>query len=266
MKEQIISSINLLCLDIDGTLLNTSHQLPPENRAAVQYAAKQGVTVCLMSARPPQAIFPIQQALGVPGPVASFGGALIWMGDKRVYDRRLPAASVLPVLDEGVRHGVHVSVYRDLDWFVETEDRWSRNESAITGLSPIPGPLHDRIQNWDLGAHKLLCMGEPAQIDAMMASIHDNHLDCLRSKAEYLEIVPAGTGKADAMQVLCDRLGIDAGQTMAMGDHDIDCGLLRAAAVGIAMGNASPAAKQAARCVTGSNDQAGVAQAIYQWI
>ena len=28
--------LRLLCLDIDGTLLNTAHQLPPENRAAVQ--------------------------------------------------------------------------------------------------------------------------------------------------------------------------------------------------------------------------------------
>lgn len=53
---------------------------------------------------------------------------------------------------------------------------------------------------------------------------------------------------------------------MAIGDHDIDVPLLRAAGIGIAMGNASPAAKQAARFLTDTNDRAGVAQAIYQWI
>ena len=50
----------LLCMDIDGTLLNSAHKLPPANREAVQSAAKNGVTICLMSARPPRAVFPIR--------------------------------------------------------------------------------------------------------------------------------------------------------------------------------------------------------------
>ena len=55
----------LLCMDIDGTLLNSAHKLPPGSREAVQSAAKNGVTICLMSARPPRAVFPIRDALGV---------------------------------------------------------------------------------------------------------------------------------------------------------------------------------------------------------
>ena len=47
----------LLCMDIDGTLLNSAHKLPLANREAVQSAAKNGVTICLMSARPPRAVF-----------------------------------------------------------------------------------------------------------------------------------------------------------------------------------------------------------------
>ena len=35
-------------MDIDGTLLNSAHKLPPANREAVQSAAKNGVTICLM--------------------------------------------------------------------------------------------------------------------------------------------------------------------------------------------------------------------------
>ena len=52
--KDVIFPLRLLCLDIDGTLLDTAHQLPPENRAAVQYAAEKGVCICLLSARPPQ--------------------------------------------------------------------------------------------------------------------------------------------------------------------------------------------------------------------
>ena len=37
-------------MDIDGTLLKSAHKLPLANREAVQSAAKNGVTICLMSA------------------------------------------------------------------------------------------------------------------------------------------------------------------------------------------------------------------------
>ena len=57
-------------MDIDGTLLNSAHELPPGSCEAVRSAAKNGVTICLMSARPPQAVFPIRDALGVDEPLA----------------------------------------------------------------------------------------------------------------------------------------------------------------------------------------------------
>ncbi|MCI6720504.1 MAG: Cof-type HAD-IIB family hydrolase [Clostridiales bacterium] len=262
-------NIRLLCLDIDGTLLDTSHSLPPENRAAVQYAAKRGVVISLMSARPPQAIAPIADALGVSGPIACFGGGLILSDGARLSDCRIPTDAALRVAAETARHGVHLSVYRDFDWFVARNDRWSIAESTITGLIPSEAPLDELLGAWKTcGAHKLLCMGERVQIDELYAVLRTLRLPLMlqRSKDEYLEIVPAETGKDAAMQTLCRALNIPPACVMAIGDHDIDVPLLRAAGIGIAMGNASPAAKQAARFLTDTNDRAGVAQAIYQWI
>ena len=152
--KDVIFPLRLLCLDIDGTLLDTAHQLPPENRAAVQYAAEKGVCICLLSARPPQAITPIAQALGVPGPVASFGGALIEEGDRRIFDRRLPVDTAQTAIRLAQQEGISLSFYRDTAWFVERDDRWSEGESAITGLRPEVMPLAAAVAE---GApHKLL--------------------------------------------------------------------------------------------------------------
>lgn len=260
--------IRLLCLDIDGTLLDSKHELPPENRAAVQYANRCGVTVCLMSARPPKAVFPIWDALGVPGPIACCGGGLILSGKARLADCRIPPQTVLRVIEETARQGVHLSVYRDMDWFIDRADDWSAAESAITGIAPTVTLLAALAQGWTDGAHKLLCMGAREQIDELFAALAAQRLpiELLRSKDEYLEIVPEKTGKQTAMQTLCRALDLSAAQVMAMGDHDIDAPLLRAAGYGVAMANASEAAKRAARYHTGTNDQAGVAQAIYRWI
>ena len=74
---------------------------------------------------------------------------------------------------------------------------------------------------------------------------------------------PEGVQKAADM---CRKLGIPVRQSMAMGDHDNDCGMLRAAGLGVAMGNGSAAAKAAADVCTSTNDDAGVARAIDTWI
>lgn len=264
--KDVIFPLRLLCLDIDGTLLDTAHQLPPENRAAVQYAAEKGVCICLLSARPPQAITPIAQALGVSGPVASFGGALIQDGGKRLFDRRLPSDAAQTVIHLAQQADVSLSFYRDTAWLVEQGDAWSLAEGEITGLRPAVTPLRAALA--DGAPHKLLCMGEPVRIDRFLAVLQEKTLpvSLLRSKDTYLEILPQNADKADALHRLCASLHISPAQTIAIGDHDVDCALLRAAGVGVAMGNGSPAARQAADWIAPDNDHAGVAAAVYHWI
>lgn len=262
----VMLPLRLLCLDIDGTLLDTAHHLPPENRAAVQYAAEKGACICLLSARPPQAIEPIAQALGVPGPVASFGGALIQAGEQRIFDRRLPVDMAQTAIRLAQQHGISLSLYRDSTWLVAQEDAWNRGESAITGQRPTLAPLEDALAE---GApHKLLCMGEAARINQFLSILQGKGLavDLCRSKDTYLEILPRQAGKAEALHRLCEFLNISPRQAIAIGDHDVDCALLRAAGVGVAMGNGSPAARQAADWIAPDNDHAGVAAAVYHWM
>ena len=256
-------------MDIDGTLLNSAHELPPGSREAVRSAAKNGVTICLMSARPPRAVFPIRDALGVDGPLACCGGGLILQGENRLADSRLTRACAQAVLRETKARGIHLSVYRDLDWLIAAEDEWSRAEAQITGVQPTAAPLETLFTDWgDAGAHKLLCMGEKNKIDELIPVLEARHLSMtlMRSKDEYLEVIPAGAGKDTAMHVLCEALGLTPDEVMALGDHDIDAPLLRAAGLGIAMGNASPIARAAADEVTDSCDGDGVAHAIYRYI
>ena len=68
--------------------------------------------------------------------------------------------------------------------------------------------------------------------------------------------------KTDALRTLCRYRHLAPEQTMAIGDHDVDCTMLRAAGVGVAMANGSPAARQAADWIAPDNDHAGVAAAI----
>ncbi len=255
------NNIRLLCLDIDGTLLNSNNKLPLENRAAINWISEKGVKFSLVSARPPQAIVPIMEAVGVNGPIASFCGALITDNGKRLHDCQIDNDTVKLIAGEACLHNVHVSIYRDKEWFVSKNDEWSKNESDITGVYPTDAG----VNNWDKGgAHKLLCMGEAAGISALANELKNAGLPVkmLRSKSEYLEIIPETAGKAEAVRILCGCLDIPLENVMAIGDHDTDSAMLKEAGLGVAMGNGSEKAKQAAKFITLSNDEAGVAYAI----
>ena len=64
------------------------------------------------------------------------------------------------------------------------------------------------------------------------------------------------------MTALCAHLGIPLERAVAFGDERNDCSMLAAAGLGVAMGNAAPETKAAARLVTGTNQEDGVARTL----
>ena len=76
------------------------------------------------------------------------------------------------------------------------------------------------------------------------------------------DIVPATGGKVAGIKAYLDRFGIAPEETMAFGDGENDADMLRFAHVGVAMGNADPAAIEAADYVCGDIDEDGLARAL----
>ena len=81
-----------------------------------------------------------------------------------------------------------------------------------------------------------------------------------------LEVLAGDIDKGEGLRYLLDRLGIAPDQVLAMGDGDSDLPLLRAAGLGVAMGNATDRLKAAADHVTASCDEDGVALAIETFV
>ena len=81
-----------------------------------------------------------------------------------------------------------------------------------------------------------------------------------------LELLPPGSSKASALKVLLQDLKIAPENVMAMGDAENDIEMIQLAGVGVAMGQAEQAVKDAADYVTASCDQDGVAQAIERYV
>ncbi|MCR4842404.1 MAG: Cof-type HAD-IIB family hydrolase [Eubacterium sp.] len=88
------------------------------------------------------------------------------------------------------------------------------------------------------------------------------HYEILVHGGQFMELVPRGFSKATGMKVVADRLGVPREDTFAFGDSRNDLEMLRAAGVGVVMGNGTDEAKAAGDFVTKPLDEDGIEYAL----
>ena len=254
---------SIVFLDIDGTLLDSRHQVMPCTRSHLQHLQQRGVPIILCSARPPKGVNLVAEQAGLTGPVACYNGGLIIDRDhtilrdvgidiQQAMDFKRFVAERFPDLV--------VSAYLYNVWLAEDpQNPLILQESEISGCTPLKGSM-EQVAFAASHIHKLLCMGDAMRIRALQKEIpqHFPQLMALRSKATYLEILPRESTKGSAAQVLLAHYGLDAEHAVAFGDNDVDIDMLQYCGFGVAMGNAPKQVKEAADYVTASNDQEGV--------
>lgn len=263
-------SIKLVLSDIDGTLINDAGAIPAANRTAIRAFVAAGGQFCLASARPPRAMTALAQSLGLTVPLVSLNGALITTVTPQgtftiLHDQPLPAGAAAQItgLVTSKHLPISVNYMAGLDWIVAENDAWVRQEVAITGFAPTSFNAASLMLT-KKPVHKLLCMGAPAAINQLEAAITAAGLAVAvsRSKPTYLEITHPQVSKAAALAFLTQHFGLEQAATMAIGDGDNDQPMIKAAGVGIAMGNGLPGALAAADHVVADNNHAGVAEAL----
>lgn len=77
-----------------------------------------------------------------------------------------------------------------------------------------------------------------------------------------VDIIPDQGGKAEGIQYFCNLYGIAQNETMAFGDAENDIDMLKAAGIGIDMGNSVDSIRKSADYVTNDVDDSGIANAL----
>lgn len=267
--------ISALCTDIDGTLLDSRRELSSRTISVIR-SLKDTVPVILASSRMPSAMRHLQQELDIlDHPMICFNGGYVLHYDGAspvpvVIDSvQLPLPVCSAIIEMAKGTDIHVSVYSEDDWYAPALDQWTAREERITKVSPRVKELHDLLDHWqglNKGAHKVMCMGPENEIHALgirLTSIFGDQIHVYRSKSTYLEIAPRPISKATALKlVLQQRYDMELSEVMAFGDNYNDIDLLRSVGWGIAVENANPEVKAAAREITLRNTEDGVAIAI----
>lgn len=253
--------------DIDGTLLNSSHQVTPGTRRKILELEKAGVPFILVSARMPEGIIKIQKEIGNHGPIVCYSGGLILDPSGAIlHSRQISlnlALEIKEILDRDYP-GLCCNTYGYSKWVVDDDQNpWVRKEEAITTLKALTGSLTQWFAKDD-GIHKFLLMGEPEEITHAAARLKTSYpqINIALSTPSYLEIMDKEVRKSEGVRILCDYYRITPADAVAIGDGQNDIDMLKAAGRSYAMGNAPKEVQESADYVTLDNDHEGLLAAL----
>ena len=260
----------LICLDIDGTLLDDEKRLLPEVRKKVRQAAEKGMKIVLGSARMPAGVESIEEELGLECIMICDAGAYILKGEECIASRHLSAASMREVYEEyAEQYGLNMWIFRDRDWYITGMDDYIAREIKIIGYDPQTVDAKETAERWErekTGPSKLLFAAEAEQIRKIQEEIRAKlslgtwqDIDVACSSDIFLEIFPKGVDKGSALAEICRVLEIPVEKAVAFGDSEMDIPMIETAGLGIAMGNAAESLKEKADFITATNNEAGVA-------
>ncbi len=260
--------IQLIATDIDGTLLDEHRSI-----AAITASIFKNIDVpkILISARMPSAMYYLQEALDIIGaPIICYNGALVLHDNVELFSTSIPYETIQAIATIGLDNGLHVSLYRNDEWFVEQMDQWAAREVNNTRTQPqiqaIDKTLNYLDRSRDLGgAHKIMFMGDAGKMDLAFAKANQqcgSKLHLYRSKDTYTEISPKNISKKTALELLLKERfpGVEMAAVAAFGDNYNDTEMLAGVGYGVAVANARDEVKQAARFITGHHKEDGVAR------
>ena len=273
-------NVKLIAFDLDGTLLDDDKHLPSENLAALQAAHAQGIFLVPATGRILKAL---PEELLAPGLFRYFifaNGALVYdlQEQQALYRARIePELAVrlctymdtLPVLYDCYRGDCGYMtqwMYDRAPEFFETEPHILKLVKSLR--RPVPD-LKQKIQEDGLPLEKLQMFFRPEHMDERARQLElvpqlFPELIASSSLRNNIEINSARAGKGNALRALCEKLDLDASESVAFGDGLNDADMLRAAGRGCAMQNAVPAVKEAADLIVETNNDAGVGKEIFR--
>jgi hypothetical protein len=256
------TAIDLIALDLDGTLLAPDETISPRNRAAIAAALAVGIRVVLVTGRGVDTPIRVSRELGLNLPVICCHGALTkdFGANKTLAHIPVPLQYAMPMIELAERERLPFAVYADEAFYrlagtpVVMDDMRGPGWHEVGSLAEVltSAPTFLRF----LGTESIQRM-ESVFGDLPLSFRHESW-----HAFEECAVLSREASKRNALARLCADFQITPDRVMAVGDSRNDVPMLRWAKIGVAMANALPEVRQAVRHVTAGNDEDGVALAI----
>jgi Cof subfamily protein (haloacid dehalogenase superfamily) len=261
----------LVATDLDGTLLDSTGEVTPRTRAALEATWDAGIPVVGVTGRGPRLLDSVRVALDGRGiAVLAQGGFVVDLERAEVLRTvglpRDQAAAVIARIEE---------VAGDL--IVAVEDAAEQAEATAPlrvqhGFNwPYPEPAHLLPRKEVLPAGPVLkvflrssTLGQDELLARAKGVVAPADAEVTHAGLGFIEVLPPGITKATGLAVALERYGVGFGDVLVFGDMPNDLPMITAVSEAggraVAVANAHPAVRAATPNVTSGHDADGVAR------
>lgn len=266
---------HLIALDVDGTVLDNNSpdggadgHIAPETAAAVRALHEAGHEVVISTGRSVDATLPIVERLRIrPEWVIACNGAITLRRD--------------PLGDRGYRRE-HVETFDPSDALVKIRAQlvtarfavelpdggFLYTDSIASGTLPSSRRRVDFDDLLGVQATRVVVVSPDHRLEEFLSAVDSlglTHVSYAVGRTSWLDIAPDGVTKASSLELVASKLGIDRSRVFAAGDGRNDIAMLEWAGRfgdSVAMGQAVPEVRTAARRVTGNVEELGLLAAL----
>jgi len=270
----------LICIDIDGTLLNHKNKITDRTKEILLRAHQLGIHIVISTGRMYTDAEYYSKLIGVKSPVIAANGAFIKATDtdKVIYKAVLGESLSLELLELFRKHRItpyfctpHKFYYGNIMFklfYLATTIVGTRcNKLDVEYI--FSWKQWRKILEIEKGniVKSEIIYRDATTITALRKELQQvANVATVDSSKYNVEITRQGVSKGKALEILASQYGVQREEIISIGDSENDVSMIEYAGLGIAMGNSSNLVKEKADYITESNEQEGVANAINKFV
>jgi Cof subfamily protein (haloacid dehalogenase superfamily) len=261
--------IKLIVLDLDGTLLNSQHQISDKTAEAIQRAQAQGIQIMLATGKTRYSGEDIIKRFNLTTHGIYLQGASVHLHDGGIHANTTLSPEVARrIITFAEDRGFEIAAYSGQRILARSISPGAKELHDLYH-EPEPeavGPLHNILNGTPINKLLIIRQNDPRKIRALRwqlsMQIDPKEARMTQALPDMLEILPPNVSKGGALKSLLKDLSIKPEEVMAIGDAENDLEMIQLVGIGVAVDNAVDKLKEAADYVVASNDEDGVAEAI----
>lgn len=280
--------IKLIASDLDGTMFEKGNVIPETNLKAINDINNSNINFTICTGKTYSLFKNICEDIGTGYGIFGNGNQIINLKTgEEIYRKLLKNEDVLFCINTAKKLKLHVHLYTNKEVITEKllymdlrNFELTKNDKNIDLEFKIVTDIQEYVERENPEILKLVISAEKdlASLKKEFAKNKNLQVNLIRKvdkyrdeiigkEYEYLDIMPAGINKEQALEVLENYLKIDKSEVLAIGDNLNDLEMIKDSGVGIAVANAYDEVKEVANYTTTTTAQnGGFAEAVYKFI
>lgn len=256
-----------ISIDLDGTLLNSKHEISEENVKALNELQKQGHCIIFNTGRAIADVIKLKAVQNMEVPIFCINGSVLYSESRELlYEATLSGSTYQEIFTVLKELGVGILVYTNYGGFPSTLPPLHGKSKEELDVLFQEYKYDEILDKENLKIYKLIALVHNEQLDKIeevkAALAGQFAISMASSFPNNVEITSHEAHKGKALLRYQEIMDLSFDEIIAFGDGGNDLAQFEVATTSVAMGNAPLPIQQKADFITRTNDKDGFAYAV----